>query len=454
MPTVNQSGRPLYIEDFWQAGDVSWSAAFDRAQATYMTPEVGSPRLDARRFLTQGRWIIFGRDQETYEFDRPIDSFGAQLLGLHDSVTLQWTVVCDGIISHFPRYFTGEGGTHPSGYGGRTELQNLNLLGKRGVKPDGMACDGVRAHCHIDARNTYVYDFEGRGWYITADVRRPDKSNSNRFILTQCRAFDCGSDGFRIDGGDVSAGQTILCMAQMCDGWGLDESSFLGNKHDAFSSVLCGTGPRVNTVPEVQLAINCDSRGGRSVFNNPYVEGYGALVKVLPPSKVYGGNGGLYDPLTPRDTGGVHRGQTDFWGPTGYLRVGANDSVFDFGPARVGDEPVQQPYSMQHEGGFYRLELARANSQRALSFTTDKSMIGARKLRPGRTFHEAGTYHGSGAICHSYGSGAPPAYDAANPDHVVGSRWSSTTPVVGQPADWMLANVNGVIAWRPLNVVG
>lgn len=428
----------LSIEDYYESTDGNdWSPAWDRVQATYLTQITGNANADKRRFTTFWRPILFPAG--LYTFSRTMDVFGAWIQGQQANTTLKFTnpdldcvrLHCpQGVGGTAPLYLDGPGGSHPSKYGGVSILENITIQGigkRRGVGA------GVRAYKHFDARNVTLDDIPAGGWIVSGDHNRPEKSNVNRFTMVNCRALSCGGDGLFVDGGDSSAGYTREFRAQSCDGWGIWDSSFLGNLHVAPSSVLNGTGPIVNTVPEVQLAYYSDYPGASNVFINPYVEGYGALIDVVPKGLVIGGVGGLLSARTTRWNGSSVTGPSAFSGPGGVLSAGKPDTVFDFVRARVEGQPIPQPYSVQAIANAYSVELGRVNVQAAFQLT-DTGLAG---YEAGRLIFPFGYYEGTSGVKRITTTAFTPPTPAPA-DLREGSTCRTTKPRAGQPFEWVL----------------
>lgn len=444
LPLTANAQSAFFIEDFYRAEDNGdWSKALARVQESYQTQPIGSPNVDKRRFKTDWRTIYFGRDFELYTFFGHADLHGARLFGTRAGVELYFNGPY-GVRVHQPRYFTGAGGSHPNGYGGASRIENLTLTGSRTG-----TVSGVRVFAQFQAADVTVQNFGGIGWEISADHNRPDMSNTNLFGLERCAALENGSHGLFIDGGDANVGYTNRFRAEFNNGWGIWDSSFLGNLHDEPKMVHNGTGPRPKpSYPaEVQLAFRSDYQGAATVVVNPYVEGFGALVDVASPGLVIGGMGGLYSSQTRRWRGNEVTGQQHFAGPNGFARFNNPKSILDIGKPYASAAHV---YSLEHENGFLQLELGRVNAQRAFALTSSTSASGGRKLEQGRLAITQGWYEGPTFVKRMLGPGAPPAPTA---DMGVGSTWTTTLPAKGQTLTWILLKPATEFIWVPLHVI-
>ena len=419
-----------------------YSPAFVRAQASYLKGLTGNANVDKRRFYTQAERILFGTTTREYHFSATLDVFGAYLLSERGGVILYVHTTGPAVRVHMPKsvgtpatapdYLDMPGGTHPSGYGGKSWISNLQI--------DGMstASHGVLASVRCDLMEVMVDNINGPGIVISADVKRPEKSNANDCRLTGCVAQSCKGDGFSWFGGDASSGYTINCRAQSCDGWGFNDSSFFGNTHVAPRSVLCGTGPRSrNGTPEVQLAFRTNSANQGTVFLNPYVEGYEATIDVLPYSMVLGGTGGKLSANTTLVRGRQEQGQFEFAGTGGKVRFGVADCIFDIETVTAAGGAGKSIAFQRDVSGRVDVEHGRINAYRYMTFLTEESASGTDKRAAGKLAFDQGFYEGQCVRLAPTASLTPPALSTI-PHAGPGSTWHTSVPQRGQPFEWTI----------------
>jgi len=96
---------------------------------------------------------------------------------------------------------------------------------------------GVDLERRAQLTNVFVTGFSGNGFNIDTSAG----GNANLFRLTNCHAEGCDGHGLYIDGPDSNAGTTYGFNAVGCLGYGIYDSSFLGNHHyGAHSSTNTG----------------------------------------------------------------------------------------------------------------------------------------------------------------------------------------------------------------------
>jgi hypothetical protein len=129
---------------------------------------------------------------------------------------------------------------------------------------------GIWASTKFFAFNVAVWAFSGDGWHIVAQA--PTTGNANVFGLMRCAAWNNGRNGLYIDGPDSNASQIVDFNAHGNTGWGIYDSSFLGNHYFGVHTDSNGLGPvRTDNVnaPTVFVGLYTESNQGTCVFSGP-----------------------------------------------------------------------------------------------------------------------------------------------------------------------------------------
>lgn len=128
--------------------------------------------------------------------------------------------------------------------------------------------------------NCYIEKFNGDGIRIVADTRSDDPlrlGNANHFHISNCRIVSC-NNGLYTDGGDANAGIITKLDATSNLGYGIYDSSFLGNTY-----IAC------HTSNNRLGSYKADNPNARNVFIGCYEEGNQPPASILSPSLVVGG---------------------------------------------------------------------------------------------------------------------------------------------------------------------
>lgn len=105
-------------------------------------------------------------------------------------------------------------------------IDGLAIKGAAGVDRHGL---NLRARAII--RNCLVSGFGGDGIHIvaTSGSGSTTQGNANNWRIDGGRVENCGGHGIFIDGADTNAGQALAVDVSGNAGWGIFDSSFLGN---------------------------------------------------------------------------------------------------------------------------------------------------------------------------------------------------------------------------------
>ena len=129
---------------------------------------------------------------------------------------------------------------------------------------------GIWASTKFFAFNVAVWQFSGAGWHIVATA--PATGNANVFGLMRCAAWENGRHGMYVDGADVNASHIVDFNSHGNTGWGIYDSSFLGNHYFGLHTDSNGLGPvRTDDVnaPNVFVGLYTESNQGPCVFGGP-----------------------------------------------------------------------------------------------------------------------------------------------------------------------------------------
>lgn len=140
--------------------------------------------------------------------------------------------------------------------GGKTGLAN----GGTGIDVDGIH---VRA-AGVTLRNLWVQDWKRNGIRIAATIGAGGafEGSANTWRAENCSISTCGSHGFYVDGGDANAGLALSIDSGSNDGYGIYDTSFLGNTY-----VAC------HVAGNIGGAYKTDKNTGANLFLGCYSEG-------------------------------------------------------------------------------------------------------------------------------------------------------------------------------------
>lgn len=155
--------------------------------------------------------------------------------------------------------------------------------------------DGIYISGHgVRVNDCSINGFKRNGIRIVATA---PAENANNWYIDNVRITNCDSDGFFCDGADANAGVAILIDASSNGGYGIYDSSFLGNTY-----LMC------HTAANTGGGYKTDNANARCSFLGCYSEG-GELSDIIAPSQVVGG---FMDALTTASTASYVRGALGF----------------------------------------------------------------------------------------------------------------------------------------------
>lgn len=150
-------------------------------------------------------------------------------------------------------------------------LEGLTIQGALGAA-DGLGGHGIYSRITIQVRNCQVFDFQGNGVNIDADTAGIGilLGNANGWSLRDVTVKGC-NHGVYVHGGDANAGLALAVNVTSARGWGIWDSSFLGNSWVGCEVAACTTGAyQTDNLNARIVLIGCYSEGGTptSVFTN------------------------------------------------------------------------------------------------------------------------------------------------------------------------------------------
>lgn len=178
----------------------------------------------------------------------------------------------------FPAGVTGllvAGTADPLGSGVHSIVRNVRLSGGGGATAHGIL---INRTCRIE--HLFVQGFSGNGICIQADVAAG--TNANGWFIQDVTSQENGGHGLYVQGPDTNSGTAIASIFISNGGWGVYESSFLGNYY-------YGVGTDSNALG----AITTVGSTNQSLFAGCYIEANGGNTQIEAPSIFMGGINGL-----------------------------------------------------------------------------------------------------------------------------------------------------------------
>lgn len=178
------------------------------------------------------------------------------------------------------RYNTLNGTTEgvPSTSADGSLIEGLVIQG--GGKASGGSNFGLWLRARAVIRNVRVEAFSGTGILIvaTAGAGGAAEGNANCFMLDTGSVYGCGGDGIFVDGADSNAGNVNAFDCSSNGGWGIYDSSFLGNTYAG-----------CHTADNTSGAYKTDNANARNIFVGCYSEGGQPASDIAFPSQCIGG---------------------------------------------------------------------------------------------------------------------------------------------------------------------
>ena len=161
--------------------------------------------------------------------------------------------------------------------------------GSSASPPSTTASNGIWLRARALIRNVIVSNFSGDCVRIVATSATSDptiKGNANSWRIEGGRFANCSGNGLYTDGADVNAGTAIATDLSNNGGWGVWDSSFLGNSYVGLHTSGNASGP-----------YKADNANAHNVFVGCYSESGQPASNILYPSVTLGGlQGAGFDP--------------------------------------------------------------------------------------------------------------------------------------------------------------
>lgn len=275
---------------------------------------------------------------------------------------LQFNPGLHGILVH--RYNTNADGIEstPTTAADGSIIEGVRLEGS------GTVGHGIWLRARAEIRRCQINGFGANGVHIAADSRTTDPfviGNANNWLLDTLRITNCKGHGVYLDGGDVNAGIGTMIDATSNGGWGIFDSSFLGN-----TWIGC------HTAANKGGAYKTDNPNARSVFLGCYSEGgqpkseFSHTTVILGGLHGAGGAGGQWigdGSLSPFKVKGVNAARAVTY------RLGTHDSS-GLDVIAQGDHSHGWSFGYWHETSkTVQFRHARVDGRVPLSLTTDLS---------------------------------------------------------------------------------
>ena len=428
-----------------QSGDASLDtlAAFEAAIASFPTTFDENTYSYAGTILVPpGRYYLSG----TLTITRQIRLVGAsspQGNGIGNT-QLIFADDVDGIV------INNESSAPPNLNADGTTIQYLYLARKNNGGTNG---HGIYLKGRANIRNVTVEGFRKNGINIEADATvAPLYSNANCWKVYDCVCISNDGHGIYVDGGDTNAGVCIGLDCRSNSGWGVYDSSFLGNTY-----VGCHTSN--NTLG----AYKTDSGNARNVFVGCYAEG-GQAIDIATPSMVLGGTLG-FDAQTPGISGtGTYFGE-GYLTPTQFVSQETSTAILGLGGVYTGAGEVFAVKTTTEASGAYPFRWKSAtgrfywdwanNSTSILEYTNSQATVA--NGFPREVYSTAGGaavafrqgfFGGENMKQVAWGSAAP-----ASGAHVVGDIVFNDAPSAGGYIGWVCTSAGSPGTWKTFGAI-
>jgi len=167
--------------------------------------------------------------------------------------------------------------TSPTGLeGSGATIRNLYI--ERKTNSGGTLGSGIFLQSRARIENCVIAFFRANGISIIANSGAPSPTNANLWEISSTAVLQNGNNGLFVDGPDANAGVCTMLNATANTGWGIYDSSFLGNTY-----IAC------HTDTNVAGAYKSDDPNARNIFIGCYSESGQPASDILAPSFVIGG---------------------------------------------------------------------------------------------------------------------------------------------------------------------
>lgn len=343
------TGAPVNILDFIPPSE---HAAIAAGTSTYdcrnaLTQAIASVTTPGPGFTVAGPQIMFPPGD--YVFGGFIDlkkqvRISGTVAGMPDGQPVKWKFPANSGGITVNTYNTINGGVQvpPTIGADGSIIENITFQGGGGTNVNA---HGIWLRARATIRNVTIRDFRGNGVNAVASAGGGGalEGNCNNFRLDTMRIIQCGGHGVFVNGADANAGTIIGVDASSNQGWGIYDSSFLGNTY-----VGCHTDN--NTLG----AYKSDDINARNLWLGCYSEGGQPTSNMVFPAQVVGGlhaagiTGTFINNIEVPTR--VNGNATSVTGQTITLQAGAVDpadgNVFQLTSSDESGTPIRLKYSL------------------------------------------------------------------------------------------------------------
>lgn len=242
------------------------------------TTKVGTDNSEVFRAISRdlgGEWTGVGKfyTSTTTNYKKRTAWSAPNAMGA--GVSFDFSIVtADGIPGHFYHYIdtdandsgvpvvtTATTGADGSSIGDGVTIRNVTNTNKPAFVANAY---GVWAKVRVKIGNANISNWQSNNVHIVATEISSDpliRGNANSFHLDNPILWGSGADGFYCEGADVNAGIGSTVSAYRNVGYGINDSSFLGNYWPSPNIGLNDTG-----------GVNFSNVNNRSIVINPYFE--------------------------------------------------------------------------------------------------------------------------------------------------------------------------------------
>jgi len=156
---------------------------------------------------------------------------------------------------------------------------NIRGISLRG-KLTGTTGHGIWLRARARIQDVFITEFKQNGIQVLASAGAggSDEGNANNFYIDSVRVATCGGDGLFVQGADANAGMVSNGDFSSNSGWGVRDSSFLGNTYVA-----------AHTAANTLGAYKTTNANGRNLLLNCYSESGQPASELVFPTMVLGG---------------------------------------------------------------------------------------------------------------------------------------------------------------------
>jgi len=360
-----------------------------------------------------------------------------------DQSTIVFADGSAGFIFH--RYDTDENGTQETTTTAAdgSIIEGLSIHGS-GINPEA---HGIWMRCRVSIRGVQINGFGGNGINVVASATASGfaHGNANNFEIDVARITNCGKNGLYVHGGDTNAGVVKAIDATANGGFGIYDSSFLGNTYLACHAADNKAG-----------AYKSDGLNARNLFIGCYSEGGQPPSSIAAPAMVIGGSHGA----------AVNGPQIDCDVQTGItmrslsLKSGDGNASLGIGQGATKEEFLNftsdgwSTWRMKSAKGRAYIDWANLGNSECLAFynrSLCKPENGYKRDLGSFWASPIGLplgYFGAGMLARVEGAAAP-----TEGKWLRGDVMWNTAPVAGGNAGWMCVESGEPGVWRPFGAI-